>query len=441
MNIFSEKLKYFWTPTKANFLWMTAGNGVYAACQWGMLIVLAKLGSPEVVGQFALGMAITAPVILIANMQLRGVQATDSRNEYFFADYLAVRAVSTVGALMIILMILFWGHFSPTVFLVTVILALAKSIESFSDVFYGLFQQHEHMRFMAISMMVKGIFSVTVLGIVLYYSANLPWALVGLSCSWIAVLAGYDVVRARSLIKTVEGEARSALFSSTLTSFFHRREMMRRIMMLAFPLGIVMGIISLNANIPRYAIEKFLGARDLGIFAALVYTTVAVSMFIQALGQTVTPRMARCFANNDIQGFKSILRKMIVTNILIGLTGVLVIFIGGKWILSALYTHEYAAHSNLFMALMVCAAAMGVASAYGFAMTATRQFKLQVPLFVIVLISTALTSYLAIPHFQLNGAALALFVSAVIQIIGSALIVQYEINRNVVGREPIHAGL
>ncbi|MGI8856402.1 MAG: hypothetical protein ACR2JW_11675, partial [Thermomicrobiales bacterium] len=50
---------------RANFSWTFVGNVVYAACQWGMLVVLAKLGSPEVVGQFALGLAITAPVIML----------------------------------------------------------------------------------------------------------------------------------------------------------------------------------------------------------------------------------------------------------------------------------------------------------------------------------------------------------------------------------------
>jgi hypothetical protein len=38
---------------RLNFSWALAGNIIYAACQWGMLSVLAKLGSPEMVGLFA----------------------------------------------------------------------------------------------------------------------------------------------------------------------------------------------------------------------------------------------------------------------------------------------------------------------------------------------------------------------------------------------------
>jgi O-antigen/teichoic acid export membrane protein len=197
--------------------------------------------------------------------------------------------------------------------------------------------------------------------------------------------------------------------------------------MLAFPLGIVMGIISLNTNIPRYAIEKFLGSRELGIFAALAYTTVAVNMFIQALGQAVCPRLARHFADGDIKGFNALLKKMVLINLVIGVVGVLIIFFGGKEILTLIYTREYAAYSGLFIVLMISAMLSGIASALGYAMTAVRQFNLQVPLFSIVLISTGLISFLMIPHYGLYGAAIALIASALIQIIGSAWIVKREI--------------
>ena len=42
--------------------------------------------------------------------------------------------------------------------------ALAKAIESVSDVFYGSLQQHERMDRIAISMILKGIVSLAALG-------------------------------------------------------------------------------------------------------------------------------------------------------------------------------------------------------------------------------------------------------------------------------------
>ena len=45
------------------------------ACWWP----IARLGTMEVLGEFALGLAITAPVMLLARMQMRTLQATDAR--------------------------------------------------------------------------------------------------------------------------------------------------------------------------------------------------------------------------------------------------------------------------------------------------------------------------------------------------------------------------
>jgi O-antigen/teichoic acid export membrane protein len=67
---------------RQNFSWTFVGNIIYAASQWGMLVVLAKLGSPEMVGQFMRGLAVTAPIILFSNLQLRQIQTTDVKQHY-----------------------------------------------------------------------------------------------------------------------------------------------------------------------------------------------------------------------------------------------------------------------------------------------------------------------------------------------------------------------
>ena len=51
------------------------------------------------VGEFALGLAITSPVMVFSMLQLRVVQATDARHDYSFADYLGLRLVTTILAL------------------------------------------------------------------------------------------------------------------------------------------------------------------------------------------------------------------------------------------------------------------------------------------------------------------------------------------------------
>ncbi len=70
---------------RSNFAWAVCGNAVYAICQWGMIVALAKLGSALMVGQFSLGLAIVTPVFMLSNLDLRAVQATDARRQFRFS--------------------------------------------------------------------------------------------------------------------------------------------------------------------------------------------------------------------------------------------------------------------------------------------------------------------------------------------------------------------
>src|ERR1700678_241367 len=90
---------------RRNFVWTLLGNLVYAGCQWCMLIALAKLTNAQMVGQFALALAITAPVFMLTGLQLRVVQATDAGHEYRFEEYFSLRLICTCVGLAAVLVI------------------------------------------------------------------------------------------------------------------------------------------------------------------------------------------------------------------------------------------------------------------------------------------------------------------------------------------------
>ncbi|HEX6558130.1 MAG TPA: hypothetical protein VF021_01675, partial [Longimicrobiales bacterium] len=68
-----------------------AGNVIYALCQAGLLVALTHLSRPAMVGQFAMGLAVTGPILLLASLQLRSVQVTDAAERHHFSEYLALR--------------------------------------------------------------------------------------------------------------------------------------------------------------------------------------------------------------------------------------------------------------------------------------------------------------------------------------------------------------
>lgn len=408
---------------RRNFSWTFVGNVVYAACQWGMLVVLAKLGTPELVGQFTLGFAVTAPVIMFTNLQLGNIQATDAKQQYHFSDYLGLRLISTGLALLAIAAITFAAGYRTETSLVILLVALAKAFESISGVFYGLFQQHERMDRIAMSMMIKGPLSLLLLGTGVYLSGSVVWGVVGLIVAWAIVLVGYDVPRGAFILSnplptSQDGEPKKRKLVAALRPNWHMGTL-GKLTWLALPLGFVMMLNSLNANLPRYFIERYLGERELGIFAALAYLMVLGNMVESALGQSASPRLAKYYAAGDTIAFRTLLLKLVGIGALLGGAVVLMALVAGKEILTILYSPEYAQHADLFVWLMV-AAGIGYMSAFlGDGMTAARYFRIQMPLFVFVTSISAIACLLLLPKFGLQGAAIALIIAAIVRAIMS----------------------
>src|ERR1035441_5049952 len=88
---------------RRNFAAVFAGNAVFAAAQWATLSLVARLGGTEMLGQYALAVAIVSPVALFAHLNLRAVLATDVERWHPFGDYMAVRMGVTGLGLAVIL--------------------------------------------------------------------------------------------------------------------------------------------------------------------------------------------------------------------------------------------------------------------------------------------------------------------------------------------------
>jgi O-antigen/teichoic acid export membrane protein len=413
---------------RKNFSWTFIGNVVYAVCQWGMLVVLAKLGSPEMVGQFTLGLAVTAPIIMFTNLQLRAVQATDAKQQFLFSDYLGLRLISTGLALVIITIICYSGTYQMETSLVIFLIGVAKAFESISDVFHGLIQQHERMDRIAISLMIKGPLSLLLLGIGVYLSGRVLWGVLGLLFAWVVVLFGYDIQQGVLILNanTDIPDRKIALNqeSGSLRPHWHLKKH-SRLFWLSLPMGFVMMLFSLNSNLPRYFIEQYLGERELGIFAAIAYLMMIGNIVVNALGQSAMPRLGKYYAAGEKIAFRKLMFKLVGIGLLLGGTLVLTAVIRGKEILMILYQPEYAQYTDLFVWLMVAAAISYISCFLGDAMTAARCFRIQVPLLILVTSTSAIASIWFIPSIGLQGAAIALIMGGSVQVVMSLGVIFY----------------
>lgn len=381
-------------------------------------MILAKLGSPEQVGQFALGLAITAPVVLFANLGLRPYQATDANRLYSFGEYLGVRLISTIFALLVVVGILLLAGYERETALVIFLVGVAKSFEAVSDILYGLLQQRERMDRIGVSMVTKGLLSLAALGLAFYLTGSVAWGVAGLAAAWALVLLGYDL-RSGLLVLGSRAALRPRWEPARL----------RTLALLSLPLGLAVVLTSLNANVPRYLIEQYLGVRELGIFVAMAYPLYAGNTVVGALGQSASPRLARYFSEGSLRGFRDLLLKLAGGGALLGVVGLLIVGVAGREILAILYTPEYAEHVSVFAWLVISAGLGYAASFLSFGMIAARYLKAQVPLFLSVIGATTISCLLLLPRVGLLGAGMAAAVGMAVQLVGSAGVLVHALRR------------
>ena len=412
---------------RKNFTWTFAGNAIYAASQWGQLVVLAKLGSPETVGQFALALAICAPVIMFANLQLRSVQATDARHEYAFADYLGLRLMTTAAAYLVIISIVVLSGYQRETALAILCIGISKCFEAVSDVIFGLLQQQERMDRIAKSLMIEGPLTLVVMTVVLFVTHSIVWATGSLAVVWGLQLAFYDIPSALMILRA---QSPGDEWKLMRPRFDFKR--LRPLVWLALPLGLAGSLNSLNTNIPRYFIQSFLGEQQLGIFAASAYFILIGAYVISALGQSASPRLAHHYQSGDFAKFRRLRNQLIGLGALLGAIGILVVWLGGGFILNFAYGSKYAQQADVLLILMIASALQYTFMFLGTTLNVMRRFQFHAYIQTLSIGMTVLLSIILIKDYGIRGAAYAILIKTFIEGVAYFLVVffaQYNLAR------------
>ena len=415
---------------RQNFLWTLMGNAAYAGSRFLVLVILAKLGTAEMIGQFALGVAISMPVMAFTDLQLVTVMVTDVNRSYEVGDYLGLRILTTGAGILIILGIVSTLGYSLEKTLVILLITLDRAVSSLSSIFYGLFQQHERMDFISTSGLIKSALSLSVISLLAYLTGSIVWICLGMAASTVAASCLYDFRKGLLFTGTDPGGNPGGGADAGAAIILRPRWLAPKLMKLAwvaFPLGCVFGLLSLNYNIPRFFIEKYWGARELGIFAAIYAPAAAGRFVLTAMGSAASRRLAKYFTLGDRKAFVSLLCKLVGMAVLMGGVGIAIAALAGREILNLLYRPEYAEYSGTFLWLMAATAVSYMGIYMGYAITAARRFWTQIPLVALMGAVSTSACYFLIPSHGISGAAISELITQLSALAVSIIVVLYAV--------------
>jgi O-antigen/teichoic acid export membrane protein len=410
-----------------NAAWAFLGEAVFAACHWGGFVVLGRLGGPEVLGRYALALAVVLPMMLFGGMQMRQLQAVDAAQRYAFADYFAVRLSSIVCTGVVILAIALLGYAWQTGVCI-ILVGLARGFESLSDVHYGLAQRRQRLDLVAQSMMVRGGAGLLALGIGYYLTASLGVGLSGMAAAWALAWWLFD--------RRATAQWRDAGGAPTAPSLVRRLRLMRT----ALPLGIALMLSGLNPNIPRYFIEGTVGLAALGVFTAAAHFVIAGRMMINAVCQAASPRLADLYAAGNLVGFRQLSARLLAISLIPGLVGLVIAIVFGRELLTLVYGPKFADGAAIFPWIMAVGVVLYAQTPFGYGLTAMHQFKVQPSIFGLAVAVNAAGCLVLVPRYGLMGAILPWLSAAACELVLSAAAHWRCLRRSVCAKATTSAG-
>src|SRR5699024_10912569 len=156
-----------------NISWTFGSNLIVSFTKWLILVIIARLLTPEDVGAYSLAFAITAPVTLFANMKLRSLFITEEKND--FIDYINTRNILSFLSFIVLVLIALFIY--PQYFYIIILVGLIKLYDLQSDLYYALPHKEEDMDYIGKLMIGKHIITLFTFLITLLITKKLVFAL------------------------------------------------------------------------------------------------------------------------------------------------------------------------------------------------------------------------------------------------------------------------
>jgi O-antigen/teichoic acid export membrane protein len=382
--------------------WSVIGQIVYVLCQLAVVISLARFGTVEDVGRFGLSTAITGPVFFFFSLGLRYNLATDSGSSFGFSTFLAVRLVGALGGLLTVAAIAALTIRDPLTLTILGLFSLAKAVDLYSDLMYGVFQKHGRLRWVATSQMLRGVFGAVLFGGIMIVDGSPGLAFLTFFGVWLAVLLLHDLPRAFAL----EGRA-------------HRMAPLSEIWRLIWnsaPLGAAGLFAQISAATPRLVLANLAGLEALGYFTSVAYFFQAANMLVQSITHAIIGRLARYWADGKRREFWSlVLRISAILSGLVFVATLAAIPLGGP-VLALLFGEDYRPYGILLVLMMLALAINIPAPVLETGLMAQRRFQAQLVNRIIFAGLVVISCSTAVFIYGLNGAAIGYAVAAAVHL-------------------------
>ncbi len=395
-----------------NISYAFIGNLTFAACQWGLIVLFARLGGPEIVGAYVLALAVCNPVFMFCSLELRTLLATDTNNLYSFSDYLRLRilAVSLAIFLSIIVGVLF--QTDSFVLSIVVIVAVIKSFEWILDILYGLWQKLERLDTVGRSACLHGLTDILSASIAMYFTQDLRLALAAYLLSHVFFMAVYDIPSLRQLRSSLNREIPTSSISGAIKRSFSTtsRNMLKRLTWVGLPLAGTSMFVSLTTCTPRLVLSQWGTLFEVGILGSIASLNLCGGIIARAVNAALSSQLAKSLQQKDVRRFRRLLLKTGGIYVAIACVGLLVAYLIGDQLLSFIFGFK-SSYSMILIFVLIGMLFSMLSNLVHLSLITVRWLSALLPLSMLTWLWTAIFCLLLVPRLGIQGAAISIALS------------------------------
>lgn len=376
--------------------WNMIGGTCNACSSMILLIIVNRFLNAEYGGMFSLAFAIGQMLITVATLEVRNYQSTDLKEKFSFADYFSLRIITCIVMMGISLLYVKFNGYEGEKGIVVILLCCYKMIEGFSDVFEGLFQQHDRIDLSGKSMAYRVVISTIIFTVIIQVTRNLIESCIALVVSSFLICILYNTRKCR--------EFKKIRFHIDVYTCI---EIIKNCIPIALGAFMIMYI----ANAPKYAIDKYLDLQMQNTFSILFMPAFAINLFSLFVFRPMLTSVTMSWLDKDIKRFLNIMKKAGGWLALVTSVFVLGAYFLGIPILSWIYNVDLSAYRNVLILIMIGGSLNALMTIFRFSLTAIREQNISMIAFIFSFVFSIICVPVIVRQYGLIGAALAYIIS------------------------------
>ena len=328
---------------KNNIIYNTIGTFFYFFCQWAITVLVVKLGGYSNGGILSITISMTNIFYMISMYGVRSFQVSDIKNRYKDGDYLLLRIITSIISSIFFGIVLFYLEYDRAIQLCMIIYMFFKLGESVTDLNFGFFQRYNLYREIGISYIIKGVLTLIVFCLTLYFSKNLILTLFLETLALWFLIVAYDLKKLKNKLN---------LKMKTYKVVF--------LLKICFSLMLYTLILPYLNFITRYQVEKFFGTEELGYYSAITMVIVVISTLFSSIFIIIIPKITYLYKEKNVKEIIKIILKINLAIFVFTIISIIGAILLGNTIFSILFTDSIQKYMYLLIPTIITSSILGI---------------------------------------------------------------------------------